>query len=168
MVKPMYLGIRLVVSGVVIGVIFLTYCLNSLAGNILLASAGSGKGDVTGQEDVLEQQINQESVAVGECRVSTRFPESVLQWCGLITLYADKSGLSPDLIAAVILQESGGKPQAYSHSGAVGLMQVMPRDGLAAKFMCKNGPCFRDRPTIEELRNPEFNIHYGTKLLASW
>jgi len=44
------------------------------------------------------------------------------------------------LIAAVILQESGGDPSAYSSSGAVGLMQVMPRDGIAAEFMCVNGP----------------------------
>ena len=71
-----------------------------------------------------------------------------------------------DLVAAVILQESGGDPQAYSHSGAVGLMQVMPRDGLATSFMCKNGPCFSDRPTIKELEEPEYNILYGTQLLS--
>ena len=66
----------------------------------------------------------------------------------------------------MILVESAGDPVAYSRSGAVGLMQVMPRDGLAADFMCKNGPCFSDRPTIEELKDPEFNIAYGTQYLA--
>jgi soluble lytic murein transglycosylase-like protein len=80
--------------------------------------------------------------------------------------YADKRGLAPDLIAALILQESGGNSTAYSHSGAVGLMQVMPRDGLAASFMCKAGPCFTNRPSIEDLQDPEFNISYGTKMLA--
>jgi len=46
------------------------------------------------------------------------------------------------------------------------LMQVMPRDGLAANFMCKNGPCFASRPSMEELFDPEFNIAYGTRMLA--
>jgi len=100
------------------------------------------------------------------CRVSAKFPDSILQWCDLITQYADKRGLEPDLVAALIWQESGGKPQAYSSSGAVGLMQVMPSDGLSAVFMCVNGPCFSNRPTILELEDPEFNIAYGTKMLA--
>jgi soluble lytic murein transglycosylase-like protein len=71
------------------------------------------------------------------------------------------------LIAALITQESAGKPDAYSHSGAVGLMQVMSRDGIAAKFQCKNGPCFYDRPSMAELYDPEFNIQWGTQFLAS-
>lgn len=101
-----------------------------------------------------------------ECRVSAAFPESILRWCDLITRHAEKRGLEPDLVAALIWLESGGKPQAYSSSGAVGLMQIMPNDGLAASFMCINGPCFSNRPSIEELEDPEFNISYGTKLLA--
>jgi hypothetical protein len=101
-----------------------------------------------------------------DCRVSSTFPVSIRQWCSLITRYADLNDLSPDLIAALMLQESGGQHLAYSHSGAVGLMQVMPRDGIAQKFMCKNGPCFSNRPTISELEDPEFNISYGTRMLA--
>lgn len=65
-----------------------------------------------------------------------------------------------------MLQESAGKADAYSKSGAVGLMQVMPRDGKAATFMCINGPCFADRPSSQELFDPEFNIAYGTRMLA--
>jgi soluble lytic murein transglycosylase-like protein len=66
-----------------------------------------------------------------------------------------------------MLQESAGRPDAYSKSGAVGLLQVMPRDGLASKFMCKNGPCFSDRPSMEELFDPEYNLAYGAQMLAS-
>jgi Transglycosylase SLT domain len=102
-----------------------------------------------------------------DCAVSNKFPEKVLQWCGMITQYANKRGLEPDLVAAVILQESGGNPGAYSSSGAVGLMQIMPRDGLAAGFSCPNGPCFSNRPSSAELQDPEYNIAYGTKLLSS-
>ena len=102
----------------------------------------------------------------GNCTVSNRFPPIVMQWCELITRYANKRGLPPDLVAALIWQESGGDPLAYSQSGAVGLMQVMPRDGLAASFTCANGPCFGNRPTTQKLQDPEYNIAYGTKLLA--
>jgi soluble lytic murein transglycosylase-like protein len=46
-------------------------------------------------------------------------------------------------------------------------MQIMPRDGLAASFMCLNGPCFSNRPSTDELKDPEFNVKYGTRMLAS-
>jgi soluble lytic murein transglycosylase-like protein len=45
-------------------------------------------------------------------------------------------------------------------------MHVMPRDGLATQFQCPNGPCFADRPSIKELRDPIFNVKYGTQMLA--
>jgi soluble lytic murein transglycosylase-like protein len=123
----------------------------------------------TGQTSVNSPQTARaavEAVSPAECRVSQQFPQDILQWCELITAKAEQTGLAPDLIAGLIWQESGGDPLAYSHSGAVGLMQIMPRDGLAANFTCVNGPCFASRPTIQELQDPEFNITYGTKMLA--
>jgi hypothetical protein len=116
---------------------------------------------------ISDWHISQEDERVdGNCVVSSKFPPAILQWCELITRYAKKRGLPPDLVAALIWQESGGDPLAYSGSGAVGLMQVMPRDGLAASFTCAGGPCFSGRPTIRELQDPEYNIAYGTKLFA--
>lgn len=108
----------------------------------------------------------QEGDAEEPCEVSNRFPDRIQKWCGLITHYAKKRNLDPDLVAALILQESGGDELAYSRSGAVGLMQIMPRDGLASSFQCVNGPCFSSRPSTDELHDPEFNISYGTKMLA--
>jgi soluble lytic murein transglycosylase-like protein len=102
----------------------------------------------------------------GECQVSAGYPNKVRRWCGIITEYSGKRDLPPDLVAAVILQESGGNPAAFSHSGAVGLMQVMPSDGPASAFMCANGPCFASRPRQDELLDPEFNVSYGTRMLA--
>ena len=101
------------------------------------------------------------------CSLPDSYPEKVRRWCEPIARYAQETGLPANLIAAVMLQESGGNPDAYSHSGAVGLMQVMPRDGIATKFMCINGPCFASRPTIDELKDPDFNIAYGTRMLAN-
>ena len=111
-------------------------------------------------------QIAQQAAPAEECKVNESYPQGILQWCDIITALATQVELSPNLIAAVILQESGGDATAYSSSGAVGLMQVMPRDGIAAAFECINGPCFASRPTIEELQDPGFNVEYGTHMLA--
>ena len=101
-----------------------------------------------------------------DCPLSPDYPASIQQWCNLIQQVATDFELDANLIAAVMLQESGGDPQAYSKSGAVGLMQVMPRDGIAAKFMCINGPCFSSRPASEELFDPTFNLQYGVRMLV--
>ncbi len=100
------------------------------------------------------------------CGLDTQLPDVVYRWCDLILEQAGNTGLDPDLVAAVILVESAGNPHAYSHSGAVGLMQVMPRDGLAAAFQCINGPCFTSRPSRRELEDPVFNVTYGSRMLA--
>ena len=55
------------------------------------------------------------------------------------------------LLAAVIYQESGFDPEATSHLGAVGLMQVMPETSLQLGF--------------EEYEEPKDNIHVGAYYL---
>jgi len=97
--------------------------------------------------------------------LSDKFPPTIQTWREIINTTAEKYQLAPNLIASVILQESDGDPFAHSSSGAVGLMQVMPRDGIAANFICGDHPCFESRPEIKELENPEFNIDYGSHLL---
>lgn len=100
--------------------------------------------------------------------MSNKFPDKILRWCELIDQSSEKYGVPNNLIASVILQESGGNPDAYSSSGAVGLMQVMPSNGIASKFICSSGkPCFENRPMMEELYDPEFNINYGTRMLSN-
>lgn len=98
--------------------------------------------------------------------LSSGFPSEIQQWKPSIEKYAANFGLDANLIAAVILQESGGQPAAVSANGAVGLMQIMPRDGVASQFICINGPCFQDRPATEELFDPTFNIQFGASLLS--
>lgn len=100
------------------------------------------------------------------CSFYERYPSKVQPWCGLIEKAASDYGVDALLIASVMLQESGGQPEIMSMSGAVGLMQVMPRDGIAADFQCINGPCFASRPSIEELKDPTFNVDYGVRMLA--
>ncbi len=107
-----------------------------------------------------------DNLLTDDCGLSDQFPDEIRQWCILITSASYEAGLDPNLVAAVIQVESAGNPAAYSISGAVGLMQVMPRDGLAAAFQCINGPCFANRPGMDELFDPAFNISYGTALLS--
>lgn len=100
------------------------------------------------------------------CPLSARYPANITRWCGPIVAAAAKHNLEPDLLAALMLEESGGDADAFSRNGAVGLLQVMPNDGPAAEFMCSSGPCFASRPSTAELRDPSFNIEYGSRLLA--
>jgi len=173
------LGPRFILFGSVVSALTLSLFLYSISVGsaipvdseaLVSQPVQNGQPVLANRVDSTSNEMPDTSISASEadtgCRVSAKFPDSILQWCELITQYADKRGLEPDLVAALIWQESGGKSQAYSSSGAVGLMQVMPRDGLAASFMCVNGPCFSNRPTISELEEPEFNIAYGSKMLA--
>ena len=118
------------------------------------------------QNIIVDHAANTEFATQSECQFFSRYPEQVQPWCALIESSALKYGVDPFLIASVMLIESGGQPEVMSHSGAVGLMQVMPRDGIASTFQCINGPCFANRPTIQELKDPGFNVDYGVRMLA--
>jgi len=145
---------KVILPGLLFGilcVIFLTSQLNGASGKVNAVAMGAAQA--AGQP------------VIG-CTISAAYPDSIRQWCALIEQYAGENGLDPNLISAVMLQESGGQPDAYSKSGAVGLLQVMPSDGKASSFACANGPCFSTRPSMQELFDPDFNISYGTRMLA--
>jgi hypothetical protein len=136
---------------------------------LLLNPSSVVQASVVEPTALLPEQVSTpkpEEARSDDCDLSDRYPERIQQWCAYIQNAAAEFQLDPNLIAAVMLQESGGNPDAYSRSGAVGLMQVMPRDGKAAEFMCINGPCFANRPSMQELFDPQFNIQYGVRMLA--
>lgn len=54
----------------------------------------------------------------------------------MIRLSAERNGIDPNLIVAVMRQESGFKSRARSYKGAMGLMQLMP--GTARRFGVTN------------------------------
>lgn len=112
-----------------------------------------------------QNQTNLEMPA-SKKQLSAKYPQSILKWREEIEYSAGQHELDPNLIAAVMLQESGGQSTVLSTSGAVGLMQIMPRDGIASKFICGDHPCFKNRPSINELLNPDYNIEFGTRLLS--
>ena len=69
----------------------------------------------------------------------------------LIKQAADKYRLPPALVKAVTATESGFNPQAHSHAGACGLMQLMP--ATAAEM------------EVADIYDPEQNINGGARYL---
>jgi hypothetical protein len=80
---------------------------------------------------------------------------TIRQWAPLIDEEARRYRLDPDLIAAVIQEESNGHQDVVSRVGAVGLMGVMP-----------SRPGLEWRPSGEALLDPERNLRWGTAILT--
>jgi soluble lytic murein transglycosylase-like protein len=158
----------IVIPAVLIGCLIVvwvgTVAAARMPSEVLLAPTQTAMAEAEMQAEAASESVSAQP-STG-CSLSASYPPAIRQWCEQIDASAQEVGLPANLIAAVIMQESGGDPNAYSSSGAVGLMQVMPRDGIAAEFMCVNGPCFAARPTIAELKVPVFNIQYGSQFLA--
>ena len=70
---------------------------------------------------------------------------------GIIERHAQFHGIDPHLIKAVMKAESNFNPNAMSHKGAQGLMQLMPDTARLMK--------------VDDPWNPEENIRGGTKYL---
>ena len=83
-----------------------------------------------------------------------RYP---LRYEEIIVGHAENYRLEPQLLAAVIYQESKFDADARSASGAVGLMQLLPETGQG--IADRTGG---DEWKPEDLLNPELNIRYGS------
>lgn len=83
-----------------------------------------------------------------------RYP---LRYEEFIAGHSDNYGLEPQLLAAVIYQESKFDASARSSSGAVGLMQLLPETGQG--ITDRTGG---DEWRPEDLLEPELNIRYGS------
>jgi len=95
----------------------------------------------------------------GEAAVVTEapinLPSGVRRWWDMILKYSRQFGVDPNLVAALMWQESGGDWQATSPTGPVGLMQVAYSTAQSLGF----------RGTRAELYNPETNLYYGVMVI---
>lgn len=73
-----------------------------------------------------------------------------------VTRASEHYTLPTRLTMGLIWVESDCRPDAVSSAGAVGLMQVMPREV---------GYQFRDRPTSAQLRDIDTNVMWGSYIL---
>ena len=77
----------------------------------------------------------------------------------IIRQQAAEKGIEPDLIAAIIYEESRFRDQT-SHAGARGLMQITPK---TAEFIARDSG--GTRFTQKDLATPQINISYGAYYL---
>lgn len=84
-------------------------------------------------------------------------PSSVLRWRALVEdeTAADSSNINPDLILAMIWQESAGNPRARGAAGEIGLMQLMPATAADVGV-----------PNPSDLLVPEINVRAGIDYMA--
>jgi len=82
-------------------------------------------------------------------------------WRAEVTEVAERMGLDPCFVAAVVREESSYYPRAVSRAGARGLMQLMP--GTAQPMVAGRGWSFRGGDLLDE---PAANIELGTSFLA--
>ncbi|HSE93704.1 MAG TPA: transglycosylase SLT domain-containing protein [Methylomirabilota bacterium] len=82
-------------------------------------------------------------------------------WRDEIAVAAQRNGLDPNLVAAVVREESSYYPRAVSRTGARGLMQLMP--ATAQPMAAHRGLAFREGNLLDD---PRANIQLGTAFLA--
>jgi len=81
-------------------------------------------------------------------------------WRADVAAVAQRAGIDPFLVAAVVREESSYYPKAQSRAGARGLMQLMP--GTAGPMARHRGIDFSD----DLLEDPRANLELGTAFLA--
>jgi soluble lytic murein transglycosylase-like protein len=119
-----------------------------VAGGVAAVSKGVEQAATSPLEKVAEAP---KKLAMITESAKENFFKTQVPFGSIIFREAKKNDVRPELVAAVIQQESRFKPTARSHMGAQGLMQIVPRTGrwMGAK----------------NLMNPVENISAGTKYL---
>jgi len=85
-----------------------------------------------------------------------------LKYSDMVAKEATANHLDPALVYSVMKAESNFNPDAQSHAGAIGLMQLTPDTFAWIQTKLKSEAKF----TEQDLYTPEVNIRYGCKLLS--
>lgn len=103
-------------------------------------------------QNILNSNIEKTNNINNKIIQETQNTHSPAQIDSLIEKYAHKNNLDKDFVKAVIKQESAFNPNAKSHCGAMGLMQLMPQTAMSLG--------------VENAYDVEQNIMGGTKYLS--
>ena len=90
----------------------------------------------------------------GDAAILGLRPATATTYDGMIANAAIRHRVDPLMLHSVIRQESGYRPQAVSHAGARGLMQIMPATGVGLGVA-----------NSAYLMDPATNIDAGARLL---
>ena len=84
------------------------------------------------------------------------------QYAKIVTGYAQKFGIAPHLILAIIHRESRFNPLTISRDGALGLMQLIPRYGgkNAYKYIYKKDKIMTENYFYDPRKNIELGVVY--------
>lgn len=114
------------------------------SGRLVRRAVRKSPGSMQSREAVGTREVVQ-----GGSRASAKAPDLDLN--SLVRRAASQLDVEPELIHAVIRQESGYDPYAVSHKGAKGLMQLMP--ATAKRF------------GVKDVFDPAENVQGGVKYL---
>ncbi len=98
---------------------------------------------------ILYREISRENLDLSKTLLGQLFPKPFL---GKIRKVASE-GVDPIILLSLIRQESAFNPEAKSHVGATGLMQLMPSTARTIERKLKN----------RHLQNPTINLKVGSK-----
>ncbi|MEZ4287002.1 MAG: lytic transglycosylase domain-containing protein [Polyangiales bacterium] len=93
---------------------------------------------------------------------SSRADEQPDAYASAVVAAANRYGLDPDLLRAVMRVESVFQDRIVSYSGAIGLTQIMPRTGALIAHAIGD-----EDYSSDDLLDPETNLSYSAWYLAS-
>ena len=112
-------------------------------------------------------RASQADVASNDALMKTRLFKrlvdhpNVAKYDPMIRAAANRHGLDPQLVKAVVAVESGFEPRSVSDKGAVGLMQVLPATGERYGVRAD-----KKKSVDQKLTDPMLNLEIGTRYLA--
>ncbi len=112
--------------------------------------------EITRLTNVVKSNISEESIYLKALILKRNLDlELARDIAKHIHKYSTNYNIDPDLILSIMHVESSFNPKAVSSANAIGLMQVLS--------------VWKTAWNIEEdLKDPEVNIHYGTKIYATY
>ena len=139
-------------SGIVSDLAAAKNIASQVAGGVVGGVAAVSEGVQAAAKAPLETVAEApKTLALVSDQMKEQFFKTQVPFGSIIYKEAKKNNVRPELVAAMIQQESRFKPTARSHRGAMGLMQLVPK---TARWMGATNPM-----------NPAQNIAAGAKYL---